>query len=402
MAVIEEALAAYRALPVCIGMVHALFRKYALLLARGQFAEAFDLARTAAQVAEQVGDARVHRNALSLVAWHEGVEGSWDQAVRTMREATSLVSADFDPEGDIRQAMLLTDVLLLTGGSSDAIDLVGMPGLAVAARWEIESYHALLVRSNVVSGRIRQGRVADAAGLVDALSEGPVDVDRWPLHLDRALLDCLRGHGDLAMERIDSLLETFGHRHRVIGDDLEFLVDVATIYLWNIEASDAIALLLPALDAMVDSSLACFTHPAMLCAARAAADETSGDVPLARQYFDTLMGLHSRLPRNPASLELDEQSLTPPYARALAASWRAEMTRLKGTGTVALWVAAADAWDRLFRPHDAAYCRWRAAQCALLEGRGTVAARLLKRATSDAREHVPLLNAIARTAAGNH
>jgi hypothetical protein len=58
---------------------------------------------------------------------------------------------------------------------------------------------------------------------------------------------------------------------------------------------------------------------------------------------------------------------------------------------------AATAWGHLGRPHAAAYCRWRAAQVALREGRGVVAARLLRRAASDAREHVPLSRAIAET-----
>ena len=44
------------------------------------------------------------------------------------------------------------------------------------------------------------------------------------------------------------------------------------------------------------------------------------------------------------------------------------------------WVAAAAAWDRLTRPYDAAYCRWRGAQVALATAQGTLAGRLLKRA----------------------
>lgn len=398
MAVIEEAIAAYQALPVNVGMVHALHRKEALLLASGRYAEAFDTARTAAQVAEQVGDARVHRTALSWVAWHEGAAGLREQAMRTMGEAASLVPADSDPEGDIRQAVLLTDVLLVTGGSVDDVELAGWPGLEVAQRWEIESYHVLIVRSNIVRARIRRGRVADAATLVDALSEEPVNIDRWPLHLDRALLDCLRGHGDLAKKRIASLLEGFGDR--VVGDDLEFLSDIATIHLWNGEPEQALALLLPALDAMVESAPAGLTHPAMLRAARAAADAATAGAPGRKRDLDMLLGLRSRLPSDPALLGLDEQRPPSTPSRAFAASWRAEMARVDGTGTVAQWVAAAKAWDAMFWPHDAAYCRWRAAQVALREGSGTAAARLIKRATSGAREHVPLLHAIARTSTG--
>ena len=42
----------------------------------------------------------------------------------------------------------------------------------------------------------------------------------------------------------------------------------------------------------------------------------------------------------------------------------------------------------------------RAARVALAQGQGTVAARVLKRAARDAREHVPLSAAIAATSRG--
>jgi hypothetical protein len=64
---------------------------------------------------------------------------------------------------------------------------------------------------------------------------------------------------------------------------------------------------------------------------------------------------------------------------------------------VDLWVAAATEWDRINRPHDAAYSRWRAAQVALATGQATMAATLLRRAARDARENVPLLDDISAT-----
>ena len=75
-------------------------------------------------------------------------------------------------------------------------------------------------------------------------------------------------------------------------------------------------------------------------------------------------------------------------------SWRAELSRIEGAETVDGWVSAAAEWDRIRRPHDSAYCRWRAAQVALQQGQGTIAARLLKRAATDAVTHVPLHEAI--------
>ena len=59
-------------------------------------------------------------------------------------------------------------------------------------------------------------------------------------------------------------------------------------------------------------------------------------------------------------------------------------------------------WDKLGRPHDAAYCRWRRRQAAIADGQRTIAERLLRRAARDAREHVPLAAAIARMAGYAH
>jgi hypothetical protein len=77
--------------------------------------------------------------------------------------------------------------------------------------------------------------------------------------------------------------------------------------------------------------------------------------------------------------------------------FEAELARLHQKATVDLWVQAARDWDRIQRPHDAAYCRWRAAQLALQSDQGTVAAKLLRRAAHDAKEHVPLAATIAST-----
>ena len=59
-----------------------------------------------------------------------------------------------------------------------------------------------------------------------------------------------------------------------------------------------------------------------------------------------------------------------PARAALASAWTAETLRLAGRATVETWVAAARGWDRLSRPHEAAYCRWRAAEVALRTGHG--------------------------------
>ena len=79
--------------------------------------------------------------------------------------------------------------------------------------------------------------------------------------------------------------------------------------------------------------------------------------------------------------------------------WNAELHRLLGQSSVDVWTGSAIAWDKLSRPHDAAYCRWRGAEAALAGGQRSAAERLLKRAGTDGHEHVPLARAITETAA---
>ena len=82
---------------------------------------------------------------------------------------------------------------------------------------------------------------------------------------------------------------------------------------------------------------------------------------------------------------------------AWEALWHAELARITQSDTVSAWADAATTWDQLDRPHDAAYCRWRGAQAALRQDQGTLGRRLLRRAATDARTHIPLRLAINAT-----
>jgi ATP/maltotriose-dependent transcriptional regulator MalT len=84
-----------------------------------------------------------------------------------------------------------------------------------------------------------------------------------------------------------------------------------------------------------------------------------------------------------------------PEAAAETAQWRAESKRLDGAEDATLWRCAAEAWETLGRPHDAAYARWRQAHSLLAEqDRRHDAAQAIRKAADQAREHQPLSAAI--------
>ena len=390
MALIQEALEVYRRLPPGSGLVGALNQQRILLRQLGQYEQAMVVARAAVDTAAALGDRRMHRQQLTSLAWYEGVGGDPAGAFKMLEDGRALVPAGADPLGDIQQAVNATDVLLLCGAGLDAVEAAAQPGLETARSWGIDSEAVMMLRQNLATARIRAGQVAAAAELIPIEPGQPPDLDRWTLHLAGATIDARRGRLEDAARCIDFLWREVVPTGEV---DLESLCALADIHFWRGTPDDALAGLLHDLDAVVGSAPVRTVCEALLTAARIAAelaDTPRGDPGL----LDVLQDLHAR-----AGDEL-RPGTADPHLRAHASTLEAELARLGHQETTEHWVRAASAWDRLARPHDAAYCRWRAAQLALREGQGTAAARLLKRAAIDAREHVPLSRAIAKTAAG--
>jgi hypothetical protein len=379
---IDEAIGILSDLPPGTGMVQAMARKHQLLLKRGRYVEAFGVARETAVAAEAAGDRRAQRLMLGRVAWHEAIAGGLEQGSLTMAHARSLSSSVADPTGAIWLAVIWTDVLLICGARSTKVEEAGQDALALAEEQGIEDFGPVLVRYNMASALIRDGRLMEAAALLGPGAEHDVDLDRAPIYLARALLDALGGHPDEAAHTVEVLWDSAAP---VL--DLEFVSTIATIHLWGDQPQEAWSRLQHVLTSQVDSTPTPLTLPALVLAARAAADLAAPGTAEAVRFRDSLLDLHRR-----AHTGRPVQGWA--TARALAGTWSAELARLEGTDSTRRWLVADSEWGRVGRPHDAAYCRWRAAQVALREGRGTVAARLLARARTHARGHVALLAAI--------
>jgi hypothetical protein len=133
----------------------------------------------------------------------------------------------------------------------------------------------------------------------------------------------------------------------------------------------------------------------LVLAARAAADLAEGSAGHASgpDLRTELAAFREQAPTDPLGTEQ-----THPERAALAATWSAETARLDGVDSVEAWVGAATQCQKARRPHDAGYCRWRAAQAASRTGDLGVASRLLRAASRDASQHVPLLDAIRASA----
>lgn len=290
-------------------------------------------------------------------------------------------------------AELETEILLVTGASRDTIFAAAADSLVEADRWHIVNVFADSVVAHLATAHLDAGDVLAAAALVEPRVEGLLLTElRATQGLHCAVL---MRRGKLAEARahlVELSAIGFNYAFGTAGRDLLH----ADVELWDARPGSARDLLLRAASFLLDSGYAGTSGQVLVAHARAEAD-----------LLATGADRSARTAAHQRVLDLRDSGSTDPLdsrARGVALLgrllWSAELARIDGTASVDQWSDAAQAWDALGRPHDAAYCRWRAAQVALGEGQGTLPARVLKRAASDAREHVPLSRAIAATAAG--
>jgi hypothetical protein len=248
-----------------------------------------------------------------------------------------------------------------------------------------------LLRANLSEAYLRAGDCDAAAALVEAATQGEPAIATYDLHAARAGIDAARGRPDEALSRVAALDRVTRPRD---GNWADGQVALAVAEYWAGHPARAGARLDETLTFLLATDHAAMASPAAAWAARAAAE-------LAHTSSSARRGAAQRLRERRAGAAVDpfgqEAIGVAPALWHLV--WKAELARLEGTESVEDWTLAATGWDRVGRPHDAGYCRWRAAQVALRQGSGTIASRLLARAARDARQHVPLTDAVSRTAA---
>ena len=332
-----------------------------------------------------MGDEIQHRRLLAAQGWFDFAAGRRSLGLERIA-AAARPSAVPDPLGDAYIAMVQSDVLLEVGAPAPDVAAATEKALRVADELNIDSQLVSTARSNTAEAWLLAGDVDQAARAVGRAADAEFRHERWALHLTRAEIDIARGDLIGAQARLDEIMT-----HQLGAQALQdYLGEVRTkLLLWMGRPVEAWECARAVLDRWV--STASHVHTGMMpaLAARAAADTVvAGAGPRAMAEVTSLMGALEDL-----VLVSDDDRL----AAAVAATYDAEMARGAGHQTTTLWVDAAALFDRVRRPHPAAYCRWRGAQVALASGRGRVASGLIDTALRDARQHQPLTDAILST-----
>lgn len=385
---LDRAIELFAPLPPSKGKLYALTSRAGELAELGRFDECSASLAAALEVSRALGDPVKHRDTCLEVALDDYCHGDRSAVDRVADLAAATLPVP-DPLGDIRAAQAYSELLRLEGAGRERVQAAASRGLAVAAAWEIDDWETTLLWWNLAEASWSAGRVAEAAALIDPLTEGPLEGDRAPLHLARAVLDTLRGRpqsgvGLAALEQVVPTIRVW------------FVPCTAAVRLWRHEPQAAFDLLVGDVERRLTERYPQPGRDVVVLLARSAADLVSSHRSGGRSQrrhelvhrVDTLV---EGLGTLPACLEAAMDVATPAHD----ATYAAERARLADRETIDAWVAAAGEWDRVERPHEAAYCRWRAAQVAVASGQAAVADRLLRRAAQQAREHVPLQEAIA-------
>ncbi len=370
--------------------VEVLQTRHFLLGAVGRDSEARDVAFETADLCREIGDEAGLRDSLLLLADHAQDAGDRVQVLQYVAAADPGPGL---PKGDllrlIHLAVQRTGLLHSAGAASDAVLAAGRPTLEAAEAWGLDTNRMDHLRNNLCRSLRRAGRLTEARAVVDHLaSEIPDHRHPWA-HLELAMLELASGHASEALRRARAV-EVLPTAH--LANDFGVAEDVGEIELWNGVTEAALARGFSLLETTRETDSARYAAGLLVITARAAAEHA----PASGQRQD---GVADRLGR--VLREATEDPFAPldsvPKRRPLSAQWLGELGRIDGKPDLEAWSTAIRHWDALERPFDAAYCRWRAAQACIELGQATAAARLLRRGLKDAREHVPLRDALSAT-----
>jgi DNA-binding CsgD family transcriptional regulator/tetratricopeptide (TPR) repeat protein len=341
-----------------------------------------DVGQEALDAARELGDLQLEATALVVMGTVpvELGELSVDDGVRRLERARTLATRFDDHETIGRAHIQLSWLLMLVGRLTDAYD-VAKDGMRWAERVG-RQHNGAFLRNNAAWAALLLGRWEDGAALLDlpGWDADPVVEERAVLEGEFAV-----ARGDLA--GVDGLLRPI-FEAAVGRGDAELAIFLgrprALALLWQrhpAEAIDAVERAFGAGDA-VDGF-----HPEMTLVSvglRACADlhvvasaHRDRDGVAAAQRGAT--HLAERMTRRDGTTMLALE-------QAHRETARAELARAEGHAAAAAWSAAADGWDDIAVPHEAAYARWRWAEALLAEGgTRTEAASGLRPAVATAR-----------------
>jgi DNA-binding CsgD family transcriptional regulator len=283
---------------------------------------------------------------------------------------------------------------------------VALQGLGRARQAGLEaSLLATILAFNASEALLARGCTAEAAALIDPLTDRPPDLLHRLVQEARAEIDLLRGKIDAAVSRRELIDAVFAH-----AGNIEFAREsaprAAELALWAGRSGDAHAAVQRVLPLFKTPDLSIVCGRLLVAGMRACADLAER----ARARCDEAAAAAAAEAGDGLASWAGQVSGAPftehPYVATIPAeraTWDAERARLAGASDPDAWGAAAKAWQELGCPHRAGYAWWRQAEAQLNTGQPSKAAAAALRAAAAAGEgHAPLLAEVRNMAQRSH
>ena len=338
-------------------------------------------------------DARVEEaTLLRMLAIGLGMVGQPDRAIALALEARRIAQAIGDVENVIGTYVAVTLVLGWVGRDRDALE-EAQQGYRRARELGLERATGSLVANSLAFSLLHTGRWAECEWLTGELLAG----DRWDafqLHNARGTLLARKGEFTAAREQLDLALRLSPSFYR----DFAWLA-LCELALWEGRHDQGATALTEGLRFWAERD-AEGMYPFVSCSWYSLALRLEGDRAehaAARRAVQEVAEARRRA--SSILVELDRLAAAPspqaryPIVTAHLQLSRAEQSRLEGRSDPDRWRAVAAAWDRLERPFEAAYGRFREAEALLADGASRQQAEPVLRAahqTTIALEAVPL------------
>jgi tetratricopeptide (TPR) repeat protein len=395
LALADEALALLETQPPSADLEELLVHRIWFFMQRGRIKDAQADLRRGLELRDAIGDERSRRRWTPVSIAVTMRSGDLDGAVAMTREALRTQWAETDPMADMQLAVTATDIMGYTAIlATEVQELVGDTLRAIDEHDLTLTNTSLLIHGYLARAYLHQGDVAAARTLLEPVTRFPPDPNTAAVHYMLSAVELREGNLQGAVERCVAASAEV----RPGGQNSVALVPwQAELELWSRRPEQASWVLDRALEDALPTDMLMIAD-LLRWHARAHADRLEMSHATAGERHRLVQQLEAMVAgaRSSPFASHDREVSVP----ACAATWRAELARTAATESVDVWVSAATEWDRIARPHDTAYCLWRAARLAFQHGQGTVAARLLKRAAPKAVTHVPLKQAIASTSTG--
>ncbi len=335
---------------------------------RGRFRESIADAEAALEVATEAGDQATEGEVLNTLGMARLALGDEAEGVAQLRAAMAIARERHDADGLVYAYSNLADLLNLRGCTADAL-AIAREGLEATPRRLGRGYEWMTLTTSELALEIGDWGLARAQ--LGAARPGPVGVLLMFRLLREADLALGEGDDDRAaacLEELEPLVATssepqwIGTMGSLLGELRRRRGDLPG-------ARAAVADALDRLELCTDD---------VMRIARVTATGARIEADTAQRARDLREKAVERDAVARARLHMTRLRAAAQDGGPVEAAWEktgaAELARARGRSSAKLWLAAADAWDRLERPYPATISRLRAAEAEVDTGERVAAA----------------------------